>query len=82
MRCATRTDDDDGDPLNVGSGELALFSAANDGAGSYAAPLVDARPGPVPPTHGPPSNEEDPGLLLTTRHTAYEVKVRWYTKLG
>ena len=34
------------------------------------------------PVHGPPSRRMDPGLLLSTVHTAYKLKVRWYTELG
>lgn len=74
-------EDDDGETLNVPSGQLAVFSAAVDGAGPYSVPLLAARPGPVPSVHGPPSREEDPGLLLPAAHTAYRLKVRWYTEL-
>jgi hypothetical protein len=74
-------DDEVGDPLIVSSGELALFSAACDGAGPYAALLVPARRGPVPLEHGRPSNEVDPGLLITTTYTTFGFKVRWYTLL-
>jgi hypothetical protein len=38
-------------------------------------------PGPMPPGHGPPSREVDPGLLISVRHTGYKLKVRWYTRL-
>ncbi|GAA0391431.1 hypothetical protein GCM10009530_48400 [Microbispora corallina] len=75
------TDDEVGDPLIVSSGELALFSAACDGAGPYAASLVPARPGPGPLEYGRPSNEDDPGLLITTTYTTFGFKVRWYTLL-
>jgi hypothetical protein len=77
-------EDQDGDALTVGSGELAVFNSALDGAGPYSGPLVSARPGPVPPVHGPPPSRElmDPVLLISTSHTRYELKVRWYTKLG
>ena len=75
------TDDQDGDALKAGSGELAIFSAAIDGTGPYSGPFVNARPGPVPPGHGPPSREVDPGLLISVRHTEYKLKVRWYTRL-
>jgi hypothetical protein len=75
------TDDEDGCALHVRSGTLALFSAAVDGAGPHSTPLLAARPGPVPPVHGPPSRGVDPGLLLSTTHTAYKLKVRWYTEL-
>jgi hypothetical protein len=74
-------DDQDGDALTVDSGELAIFSAATDGAGPYSGPLVNAQPGPVPPVHGPPSRQADPGLLIPAPHTEYKLKVRWYTRL-
>ncbi|WP_211267076.1 hypothetical protein [Nonomuraea candida] len=75
------TDDDDGDPLVVHSGELALFSAACDGTGPHSQPLVPARPGPLPPVHGRPPHGGDPGLLMTTAHTMFAFKVRWFTQL-
>ena len=75
-------EDEDGDTLKVGSGELAIFDAALDGSGPHSMPLLPARPGPVPPVHGPPSRETNTGLLLSAAHTAYSLKVRWYTKLG
>lgn len=75
-------EDEDGDMLRVSSGEFAIFSAAVDGAGPHSVPLLTAEPGPVPPVHGPPSREVDPGLLFSTKHTAYELKIRWYTELG
>lgn len=75
------TEDDLGDTLIVGNGELAIFSAASDGTGPYSVPLVPAKPGPVPPVHGPPSRETDPGLLLAGIDTTYQLKVRWYTVL-
>ncbi len=53
-------DDQDGDALKVGRGELAIFSAAIDGTGPYSGPLINARPGPVPSVHGPPSREVGP----------------------
>jgi hypothetical protein len=74
-------EDEDGDTLKVSSGELAIFSAAVDGAGPHSVPVLTAQPGPVPPVHGPPSREMDPGLLFSTAHTAYKLKVRWYTEL-
>lgn len=70
-----------GDRLAVGSGELAVFSAASDGDGPYASPLVRARPGLVPSTHGRPPDGADPGILLTTKTTTFTLKVRWYTQL-
>jgi hypothetical protein len=75
-------DDEDGGTLNVSSGELAIFSAAADGAGSYSMPLLTARPGTVPPVHGPPPwREADSGLLFSSARTAYGLKVRWYSEL-
>jgi hypothetical protein len=74
-------DDQDGDALKVGSGELAIFSAATDGTGPYSGPWVNAQPGPVPPVHGPPTRGADPGLLISTPHAGYKLKVRWYTEL-
>jgi hypothetical protein len=54
-------DDEEGGTLNVSSGELAIFSAATDGAGPYSMPLLTARPGnrtacsrPATPTRGGP----------------------------
>ncbi|MFG2014679.1 hypothetical protein [Actinomadura geliboluensis] len=73
--------DEDGDTLNVRSGALAVFSGAVDGAGPHSVPLLAAQPGPVPAIHGPPSCGVNPGLLLATAHTAYKLKVRWYTEL-
>lgn len=74
-------EDQDGDGLKVSSGELTIFSAAIDGTGPHSGPLVNAKPGPVPPVHGPPSRGVDPGLLISTSHTGYKLKVRWHTKL-
>jgi hypothetical protein len=74
-------DDEDGDTLKVSSGELAIFSAAVDGTGLHSVPLLTPQPGPVPPVHGPPSRDVDQGILFSTAHTAYQLKVRWYTEL-
>jgi hypothetical protein len=74
-------DDQDGDDLNVSSGKIAIFSAAADGAGPHSQPLIGAQPGPVPPEHGSPSREEDPGLLISAPLSRYKLKVRWYTRL-
>jgi len=70
-----------GDALKIGSGQIAIFSAALDGTGPYSGPWVSARPGPVPPGHGPPSLEDDPGLLIQAPPTEYKLKIRWYTQL-
>jgi hypothetical protein len=74
-------EDEAGDTLHVRSGELAIFSAAADGSGPYSTSLLPAWPGPVPLVHGPPSRGKGQGLLFPTAHTAYELKVRWYTEL-
>jgi hypothetical protein len=74
-------DDEDGDMLEVTSDQVAIFSAAVDGAGPYSEPLRPFQPGPVPPVHGLPSAGMEQGLLFSTAHTAYKVKVRWYTEL-
>jgi hypothetical protein len=74
-------EDQEGDTLKVGSGELAVFSAAEDGAGPYSMPLLTVRPGPVPAAHGRPSEGMDQGLLFSTAQTAYRLKVRWYTRI-
>jgi hypothetical protein len=74
-------DDEDGDTLKVNGDEVAIFSAAVDGTGPYADPLRTFQPGPVPPVHGPPSHGVNHGLLFATAHTAYKLKVRWYTEL-
>jgi hypothetical protein len=74
-------DDQDGDVISLDSGELAIFSAGCDGAGLYSQPLLKAQPGPVPVVHGPPTNEEDPGLLILVPHTEYKLKIRWHTWL-
>ncbi len=72
----------DGVMLEIRSGELAVFTAAADGDGEFANPFEQARPGPVPAKHGPPSRAVDPGLLISTDGvTAYRLKVRWYTTL-
>ena len=77
----SRTEDESGDPLVVDSGELAIFSAAVDGAGPYSMPLAPAAPGPAPATHGPASDETAPGLLLRTSSSTYRLVIRWYTPL-
>ncbi|WP_433795740.1 hypothetical protein [Actinoplanes sp. CA-252034] len=75
-------EDSDGPVVEVDSGELAVFTAAADGDGELASPFEQARPGPVPAEHGPPSRGVDPGLLIETNGvTAYRLKVRWFTEL-
>lgn len=75
------TDDQDGDELTAASGEITIFSSADDGTGPYSGPWVKAQPGPVPPVHGRPSREADPGLVISAPHIVYKLKVRWYTRL-
>lgn len=74
-------DDEDGDMLKVNGDEVAIFSAAVDGTGPYSDPLRTFQPGPVPPVHGPPPHGANQGLLFSTAHTAYKLKVRRYTEL-
>jgi hypothetical protein len=74
-------DDQEGDVLKVLSGKLAIFSAAVDGTGPYSDRLVSARPGLVPPVHGPPSRQDHWGLMIQSPNTEYELKVRWYTQI-
>lgn len=74
-------EDDEGDDLLVDGGELAVFSAAVDGAGEHSTRLSPAQPGPVPIVHGPPSREPDPGMLIQTADSVYRFKIRWYTEL-
>lgn len=62
-------------------GKLAIFSAADDGAGPHSVALVNARPGPIPAVHGPPAREVDPGLLISAPRDGYKLKVRWHTQL-
>jgi hypothetical protein len=72
-------DDQDGDTLIVESGQLAIFSAADDGTGRYSGPWTSAQPGPVPDVDGPPGDGAGPGLLMPVPHTRYRLKVRWNT---
>jgi hypothetical protein len=69
--------DIDGGTLRVDSGELAIFSAAVDGAD----PLLPVSSGPAPAAHGRPTGAADPGLLIETSHRTYRLAVRWYTEL-
>lgn len=54
---------------------------ALDGTGPYSGPLASTEHGPVPPVHGLPSRDVDPGLLIPAPHPEYKLKVRWYTRL-
>jgi len=74
-------DDQDGDVLEAASGKLAIFSAATDGTGPHSGPWAAAEPGPVPPVHGPPTREADPGLLIPVPHARHKLKVPWHTML-
>ena len=73
--------DDRSSVLTVPSGELAIFSAALDGVGEQAMPLLAPAPGPAPVQHGSPSREIDTGLRVPTRHRAWTCRVRWYTEV-
>lgn len=75
-------EDDPGDVIEVRSGELALFSAAADGAGAHATELLPATPGPFPATRPPMTPGLDPGLVLPMIRGKYMLRVRWYTELG
>jgi hypothetical protein len=75
-------EDTPGDVIEVGSGGLALFSAALDGTGPDGAELVPASPGPSPVLRPPTSRRVEPGLLLAVDKGAYTLRVRWYTELG
>ena len=72
-------DDQDGDALTVDSGELAIFSAAADGAGRHSGPWIGAQPGPVPHVRGLVTDGVGPGLLMPVPHNRYRFKVRWHT---
>jgi hypothetical protein len=74
--------EDTGTVITVPSRELALFSAALDGAGDYAVPLLPARPGPAPAQPGPPFSGPDTALCLPARNDRYELKVHRCTTLG
>ncbi|MFI7547473.1 hypothetical protein [Actinoplanes sp. NPDC049599] len=73
--------DDPGTTIHVRSGELAVFSAACDGAGEYSMTLRPALPGRAPAEHGAPARAADTGLLVKTRSTRYRVEARSYTEL-
>jgi hypothetical protein len=76
-------EDDEGADLVLEGGELAVFSAAMDGAGDHSDPLVPPRPGPAPAEHGRPPQGSDPGLRIETGGTrVYRFKIRWYTEYG
>jgi hypothetical protein len=75
-------EDTPGDVIEVGSGELALFSAALDGRGPDGAELVPANPGPPPVTRPQTSRGVAPGLMLAMDQGEYTLRVRWYTELG
>jgi hypothetical protein len=73
----------DPDPLiKIPSRELAIFSAACDGAGEYAMKLVPAEAGQAPAEHGPPSPDNDTGLLVRVPSTTYRVRALPYTELA
>ena len=84
LAAGLRYTEDPADPctlIHVNSGELAIFSAACDGAGEHSMTLLPARPGDAPTEHGAPSREPDTGLLVTARGTTYRVTARSYTEL-
>jgi hypothetical protein len=78
--------DTDGGAVPLPSGELVVFSAAVDGAGSFSAPLVRAAPGPTPLAYRPvssstPAVEATAGLAVSLRPGVYQLRVRWRTDL-
>ena len=68
--------------IDVPSGELAISSAACDGAGEKAMWLQPARPSSTPEHRGPPTPGADEGLTFKTQVTKYRVRVLWCTELG
>jgi hypothetical protein len=68
--------------INTPSGQLAIFSAACDGAGERAMSLLPPQAGSIPVEHGPPSRENDTGLHLPVGSARYRVEAWSYTKLG
>jgi hypothetical protein len=69
------------DGLLVPSGELAVFSAAVDGDGEYADPLVPAEAGQVPDEPGSPV-EVNTGLLIGSAAPAFRLYVQWCSELA
>ncbi|TQS46220.1 hypothetical protein FL583_05020 [Cryptosporangium phraense] len=67
--------------INVGSGEIAIFSAASDGTGHNSMTLLPARAGETPSEHGSPTSEPDTGLLVTAWAPQYRVDIWTYTEL-
>jgi hypothetical protein len=73
---------DPGDHVPVPSGRLAFISAALDGAGVQAAPLVPEAPGPLPASDDYDERQDDAGgpLLRATAH-GFRLWVQWRTTL-
>lgn len=73
---------DPGDHVAVPSGRLAFISAALDGAGLQAAPLVPEAPRPTPTSGAYDERQDDAGgpLLRASAH-GFRVWVQWRTEL-
>ncbi|TKJ33122.1 hypothetical protein [Blastococcus sp. CCUG 61487] len=73
---------DPGDHVAVPTGRLAFISAALDGAGPQAAPLVPETPRSLPETDEHDQRQDDAGgpLLRATAH-GFRIWVQWCTEL-
>jgi hypothetical protein len=74
-------DDQRGETLEVPSRRLSIFSSALDGGGPHSVPFVEAQQGAMPVDEGVPTRGDDPGILISTGATRYQLKIRWYTEL-
>jgi hypothetical protein len=68
--------------INVPSRQLAIFSAACDGAGDEAMELLQPQAGHIPAEHGAPPRGGATGLSLPARSARYRVEARAYTTVG
>ncbi|RBY87628.1 hypothetical protein [Blastococcus sp. TF02A-30] len=86
LQAALAHPDDAGDPgdhVAVPSGRLAFISAALDGAGVQAAPLVPEAPRATPTSDAYDERQDDAGgpLLRATAH-GFRIWVQWRTELA
>jgi hypothetical protein len=79
---AVPQDDEAGGLLLIPSGTAVVMSAAGDGSGDHAQPLVPGRPGPDPRHHPWPDASAQKGLSLEIPRGSYAVSGTWYTELG
>lgn len=71
-------DDDEGDPVPVPSGRLALISAALDGTGTDGASLAVETPGPLPVSDEYDGRTDDEGApLLDVGPRTYRLAISW-----